>query len=143
MKGLIAVFSVIILPANAFSQEVVPPVPPPAPAEKSVVQEEIIAFPEVNAEFPGGASALQQHISNHLIYPEVSKDMGDQGKVYLSFVVEKDGNITNIKVERGVTMELDREAKRIIRTMPKWNPGKVNGEPVRTRVYLPLIFRIN
>ena len=68
--------------------------------------------------------------------------MEDQGRVFLSFVVEPDGKITNIVVERGVTRELDREAKRVVRKMPKWSAGEASGKKVRTRCRLPIVFTL-
>ena len=68
--------------------------------------------------------------------------MEEQGRVYLSFVVEKDGGISNVKVERGVSKDLDREAKRIVRAMPKWEAGEVGGKKVRTRCSLPIVFTL-
>ena len=69
--------------------------------------------------------------------------MMDQGRVYISFVVEKDGTITDVKVDRSISKELDREAKRIVRLMPKWVAGETKGEKVRTRCSLPISFAIN
>lgn len=121
-----------------------PPVPPPVKIETEQVKvaEEIIEFPDVEASFPGGAAALKQFIRDNVVYPEMAMEMNEQGKVYLSFVVEKDGSITNIKVERGVSSDLDREAKRVVRSMPKWVPGETKGKSVRTKCSLPIVFVI-
>lgn len=121
-----------------------PPVPPPVKIETEQVKvaEEIIEFPDVEASFPGGAAALKQFIRDNVVYPEMAMEMNEQGKVYLSFVVEKDGSITNIKVERGVSADLDREAKRVVRSMPKWVPGETKGKSVRTKCSLPIVFVI-
>jgi protein TonB len=123
-----------------------PPVPPPpkkkaAPVKK--VKAEIIDFPDVEAVFPGGAAALQSYIVNNIQYPETSIDMDEQGKVYLSFVVGADGKISQVKVERGVSRDLDREAKRVVRSMPKWTPGEAGGKKVATRCRLPIVFTLN
>ncbi len=107
------------------------------------VQEEIIDFPDVEASFPGGPAALNKWIVEHIQYPPTSVDMNEQGRVYLSFVVEPDGSITNIAVERGVSTDLDREAKRVIRSMPSWNAGEAKGKKVRTRCRLPINFTLN
>lgn len=104
---------------------------------------EVIEFPDVEATFPGGQAALQQWIADNVQYPEVSKELGDQGRVYLSFVVEPDGSITNIVVDRGVSNELDREAKRVVRNMPKWTAGEAKGKKVRTRCRLPINFVVH
>jgi len=95
------------------------------------------------AMYPNGAGAMQRFLMDNLLYPEESIEMGDQGKVYLSFIIEKNGEISNIKVERGISKALDREAKMLIFYMPKWHPGKRCGEPVRTRIKVPIIFALN
>lgn len=123
----------------------IPPPPPPAPTgpkEVKKIKTEIVDFPDVEAGFPGGAAAMQKWIAENVEYPQVAREMGDQGRVYLSFVVETDGSITNIEVKRGVSEELDREAKRVIRKMPKWNPGEAGGKKVRTRCSLPINFTL-
>ncbi|MEN9301689.1 MAG: hypothetical protein RL264_118 [Bacteroidota bacterium] len=122
------------------------PVPPPVEiAEETViapVEEEIIEFPDVEATFPGGAKELNRYISGAIQYPATSIEMNEQGKVYLSFVVEADGSITNVSVERGVSADLDREAKRVVRSMPAWTPGEARGKKVRTRCRLPINFTL-
>lgn len=87
------------------------------------IEEEIIEFPDVEAAFPGGPGAMQKWIADNVQYPETSIDLNEQGRVYLSFVVEADGSITNIAIERGVSTDLDKEAKRLLRNMPAWAPG--------------------
>lgn len=103
----------------------------------------VVEFPDQEAQFPGGAVALQKWIAENVVYPQTSIDFGDQGRVYLSFVVETDGSISNIKVERGVSDELDGEAKRVTRKMPSWIPGEAKGQKVRTRCRLPIIFELD
>ncbi|MDG1147578.1 MAG: energy transducer TonB [Crocinitomicaceae bacterium] len=120
-------------------------VPPPvdiAP-EVVVVEEEIIDFPDVEAGFPGGAAAMQQWIADNVQYPQTAIEMNEQGRVYLSFVVESNGTIGGIKIERGVSIDLDREAKRLLRRMPKWVAGEAKGRKVRTRCRLPINFTLN
>lgn len=97
----------------------------------------------MEAEFPGGQELLSDYVIDMIVYPETSIDMDEQGKVYISFVVEKDGSLSNIKIERGVSRDLDGEAKRIIQLMPKWIPGYCNGEEVRVRCTLPISFTLN
>jgi protein TonB len=104
---------------------------------------EVIEFPDVEASFPGGAAALQRWIVENIQYPQTSIEMNEQGRVYLSFVVEPDGSITNIAVERGVSTDLDREAKRVVRSMPRWNAGEAKGKKARTRCRLPINFTLN
>ncbi len=126
------------------AQADVPPPPiPKGPVTTVEVKEEVIEFPDVEAQFPGGAAELQKWIAQNVQYPQTSIEMNEQGKVYLSFVVSSDGSITNIVVERGVSADLDREAKRLARTMPKWSPGEAGGRKATTRCRLPINFTIN
>ena len=107
-----------------------------------VIEEEIIEFPDVEAEFIGGAQALMKYIQTNIQYPPTSIEMNEQGKVYLSFVVEPDGSISNVVVERGVSPDLDKEAKRVVRSMPNWKPGESKGKKSRTRCRLPINFQL-
>lgn len=107
------------------------------------VEQPIIDFPDTEAAFPGGAAALQRWISENVQYPQTSIEMNEQGKVYLSFVVETDGSISNISIERGVSSDLDKEAKRVVRKMPKWEAGEAKGKKARTRCRLPINFTLN
>ena len=108
----------------------------------SVIEEEIIEFPDVEAEFIGGAQALMKYIQTNIQYPPTSIEMNEQGKVYLSFVVEPDGSISNVVVERGVSPDLDKEAKRVVRSMPNWKPGESKAKKSRTRCRLPINFQL-
>ena len=110
--------------------------------EKVKVVPPVIEFPDVEAAFPGGAAELQRWINSNVIYPETAIAMNEQGRVYLSFVIEADGSVSNIKIERGVSDDLDKEAKRVARKMPKWDAGEVAGKKVRTRCRLPIIFTL-
>ena len=110
--------------------------------EEEFVEEEVIEFPDVEAEFIGGPQALIKYIQTIIQYPPTSIEMNEQGRVYLSFVVEADGSITNVAVERGVSPDLDREAKRVVRSMPNWIPGETKGKKSRTRCRLPINFQL-
>ena len=119
--------------------------PPPVDfgKEEVVVDEEIIDFPDVEAGFPGGAAAMQKWIGENVQYPQTAIEMNEQGRVYLSFVVESNGSIGGVKIERGVSVDLDREAKRLLRKMPKWTAGEARGRKVRSRCRLPINFTLN
>ena len=121
---------------------VVEVVPVAEEEETVIVDEEIIEFPDVEAEFKGGAQAMMKYIQQNIQYPPTSIEMNEQGKVYLSFVVESDGSISNISIERGVSIDIDKEAKRIVRNMPKWSPGESNGKKARTRCRVPINFQL-
>ena len=107
------------------------------------VEQPIIDFPDVEASFLGGAAAMQRWIAENVIYPQSSIEMNEQGRVYLSFVVEADGSLSNIEIERGVSQDLDKEAKRLIRKMPNWEAGEAKGKKARTRCRLPINFTLN
>lgn len=98
--------------------------------------------PEVSAQFPSGDQGLQWFLANNLKYPKKCQENGIQGKVLVQFVVQKDGSITEIKVLRSVDPRLDAEAVRVVKKMPKWKPGMVDGKPVRSRFTLPFTFRL-
>lgn len=104
------------------------------------VEEEIFEFVTKDATYIGGTVAMQQFINDVVVYPDEARRFNEQGTVYVSFVVEKDGSVSNVKVERGVSNALDREAKRVVRSFPKWNPAELNFANVRARVRLPIVF---
>ncbi|MCR9172474.1 MAG: energy transducer TonB [bacterium] len=133
----------LLTPALSWAQEEPPKMPVPPPPEPNVAPQEVIDFPDVEAEFPGGRDAMDAFIKENMNYPEIAKNSGTQGRVYLEFVVGNDGAISQVRVMLGVSPELDREAKRIIRSMPKWKPGEANGKPVHTRYRLPIAFRLS
>ena len=89
--------------------------------------------------FPGN---LNTWIYNNIRYPEAAKEKKLEGKVYVRFIIEKDGSISNVKIIRGVSPELDNEAKTVIASMPKWEPGKQNGSPVRVSYTVPVYFAL-
>ncbi|MBK6996623.1 MAG: energy transducer TonB [Lewinellaceae bacterium] len=91
--------------------------------------------------FPGGEEAMCKYINDHLVYPKRAFKKGIQGKVYVQFVVERDGSVSNVKVVKGVHRLLNKEAIRLIANMPKWVPGWANGE-VRVTFTLPLTFKL-
>ena len=93
-------------------------------------------------QFQGGDSALVDYITHNVHYPQAEKAQGIQGKVYVGFVVEKDGSISNVEVKRGIGEECDAEAVRVVKDMPAWIPGKRNGEPVRVSSMLPINYKI-
>ncbi|WP_319502760.1 energy transducer TonB [uncultured Draconibacterium sp.] len=94
-------------------------------------------------EFPGGDEALKKYIANALTYPEIAQKKEIEGKVYVSFVVEKDGSVGDAKIERGVDPSLDKEALRVVKALPMWKPGKQRGEPVRVQYTVPINFALN
>jgi len=92
--------------------------------------------------FPGGNGALLEYLATHVKYPIVAQGNGVQGRVIVSFVVECDGSITDVHVERSVDPSLDREAIRVVSSMPRWSPGKLNGYIVRVKYSAPVAFKL-
>lgn len=107
------------------------------------VEDPIIDIPDVEAQFPGGIAEMVKWINENMNYPEIAIENEVQGKVYVSFVIEKDGSISNVEVLKGVSKELDIEAKRLIRSMPKWTPGELAGKIVRSRYRIPVFFQLH
>ena len=93
--------------------------------------------------FPGGTNAFNTFIVSNLKYPVVAQENGIQGRVVVKFIVEKDGSISNVEVNQSVNLDLNNEAMRVIKNMPKWNPAKQNGTEVRAYYYVPVTFRLN
>jgi protein TonB len=91
-------------------------------------------------EFPGGELALRKFIANAIKYPVIAQENGIQGKVYVNFVVDKDGSITAAKIARGVDSSLDKEALRVVNSLPKWKPGMQRGKPVKVSYTVPISF---
>ena len=114
----------------------------PEPEKAKPKEEEIFVAVEQQAEFPGGQGALMKFLSNNIRYPESAQQNDIQGRVIVKFVVEKDGSIGNVTVVKGVDRDLDREAIRVVKKMPRWQPGKNNGVAVRSYFNLPVTFRL-
>lgn len=121
-----------------------PPPPPPEYSSSSsgINDDPIFDVVEEEPVFSGGEKAMQEFIKGEVTYPEMAIQMGDQGKVYVRFVVEKDGRVTNVSIARGVSPQLDKEAMRVILMMPNWKPGLQRGVPVRTNVVVPIVFKL-
>lgn len=117
------------------------PPPPPEPVEEEAT-EEIFVVVEQQPEFPGGTSALMKFLGDNIKYPVIAQENGIQGRVITNFVVERDGSISDVQVVRGQDPSLDKEAVRVIKTMPKWKPGQQRGKAVRVRFTLPVVFRL-
>lgn len=117
------------------------PEPPPPPAS---VEEEIFTVVDEPADFPGGITALKSYLQNAIVYPESAKKAKIEGKTYLRFVVSKHGNISNVSVMRGVAdcPECDKEAMRVVKSMPKWTPAKIGGRAVHSWYSLPVKFEL-
>lgn len=98
--------------------------------------------PQIPPKYVGGDEALSNFIKKTVRYPSASIMNGEQGKVYVQFIVEKDGSVSNIEIFKGVSSNLNEESMRVISLMPKWTPGMHQGEAVRTKVVVPVIFKL-
>ncbi|MEX0968378.1 MAG: energy transducer TonB [Bacteroidia bacterium] len=110
-----------------------------APTEE-VKDDKIFVTVEQAPSFPGGEAKLYEYINKNLKYPTMEKENNIQGTAVLTFVVERDGSISNIKVLKGVSQGIDEEAKRVVRNMPRWTPGEQRNRPVRVQFVLPIRF---
>jgi protein TonB len=153
-------------------QEVKPPPPPPPPPPEviEIVEDDVVIEDEIEIEdtesdedleiveeddeevfmvvenmpeFPGGDLGLMKYIQKNVKYPPIAKEYNITGKVYISFVVDKSGSVTNVKVVRGVDKNLDAEAVRVIKSLPKYKPGKQRGKAVRVMFTVPINFTLN
>ena len=153
-------------------QEVKPPPPPPPPPEIIEIvedeveiekeleieetetdEDEIIEIEEDDEEFfmvvenmpefPGGDLGLMKFIQKNVRYPAIAKEYNITGKVYVSFIVDRQGNVTNVKIVRGVDKNLDAEAVRVVSSLPKYKPGKQRGKAVRVMFTIPINFTLN
>ena len=154
-------------------QEVKPPPPPPPPPEViEIVEDDIEIEDELEIEdtesdedeeieieeedddeffmvvenmpeFPGGDLGLMKYIQKNVKYPAIAKEYNITGKVYVSFIVDKSGSVTNVKIVRGVDKNLDAEALRVVKSLPKYKPGKQRGKAVRVMFTIPINFTLN
>jgi len=154
-------------------QEIKPPPPPPPPPEViEIVEDEVEIEEELEIEdtesdedeqieieeeddeeffmvvenmpeFPGGDLGLMKYIQKNVKYPAIAKEYNITGKVYVSFIVDKSGSVTNAKIVRGVDKNLDAEALRVVKSLPKYKPGKQRGKAVRVMFTIPINFTLN
>ena len=114
----------------------------PEPPKHVVEETKIFTVVEQMPMYPGGDAALMGYLRDNIHYPTIAAENGVQGRVVVGFVVERDGSITDVKILRGVDPSLDREAMRVVKSMPRWNPGKQNGSAVRVKYQVPVSFRL-
>jgi periplasmic protein TonB len=105
--------------------------------------DQIFTAVEQSAEFPGGYAAMMKFVQNNMKYPASARRMGTEGKVFVQFVVDKEGAISDMVIIRGMSADLDKEAMRVIKMMPPWKPGKQNGRSVKSRFVLPINFKLS
>jgi protein TonB len=105
--------------------------------------DEIFTVVEQMPEFPGGQAAMDDFLNKNLQYPTMAKEQNIQGKVWIGFIVDKFGNVSNVEVLRGIGGGCDEEAARVVGMMPRWNPGKQSGRPVIVKFRFPINFNLN
>ena len=108
-----------------------------------IEEEECINWAEVLPEFPGGNDSLNAFIKQNLQYPKSAKEQGVEGTVVITFIVEKDGSVTFLRIDQSVNEEFDAEAKRLVNIMPKWKPGYRGPRFLRVPYTLPIVFKLD
>ena len=118
------------------------PVNNPGGTGSEELSDEPFEVVEEQPEFIGGQDAFRKFLQNNLRYPERAADEGIQGRVMVRFIVERDGSVSAVEVAKGVDPDLDKEAVRVVKALPKWKPGRQQGKAVRTRYMLPIVFTL-
>ena len=103
---------------------------------------EVFTIVDEMPQFPGGESKLMEYVSKNINYPQIARESGIQGRVFVGFVVEPDGSISNVKLLRGIGGGCDEEALRVVNSLPKWKPGKNRGKAVRVSYQIPVFFKL-
>ena len=128
--------------AEVEQNEVIEEYVAPEVVEEEVVEQEIFQIVEEMPSFPGGESKLMEFVAKNIKYPQIARETGIQGRVFVGFVVEPDGSISNVKLLRGIGGGCDEEAMRVIKSLPKWKPGKQRGKAVRVSYQIPVFFKL-
>ncbi len=120
---------------------------PAIPIEKPIVEEpapkiDYVTHVEEMPTFPGGSEAFMQHVAKSIHYPVIAIRTGTEGKIFVSFIVNKDGSIRDVQLLKSIGAGCDEEALRVIKEMPRWNPGRQNGNPVNVKISVPIIFKL-
>jgi periplasmic protein TonB len=139
MKNLI--LFVLFLPFSLFAQEKTSTETitiEVEPIEEAPADEDVYTIVDTLPEYPGGPEAMFKYMSSEIVYPEVMKKAGIMGTVYIGFIVEKNGSISNAKVLKGIGGGCDEEALRVVNAMPDWSPGIQRGKAVRVHFTLPI-----
>jgi protein TonB len=133
----------LISQATVDAEDIVPEAPEPQVQESDSEDKPIdVRIVEQLPEFPGGMTMFVQWLTKNLKYPEAARSQKLQGRVVVSFIINKDGSISDMKIARSVNPLLDREAMRVMRLMPRWKAGVQNNEPCRTMMAIPIVFQL-
>ena len=128
--------------AEMDQNEVVEEYVPVEVEEEEVVEAEVFTIVEEMPSYPGGDMKMYEYLGKNIKYPQIARESGIQGRVFVNFVVEPDGSVSNVKVLRGIGGGCDEEAIRVVKSMPKWKPGKQRGKAVRVSYTLPVVFKL-
>ena len=128
--------------ADVDQNEVIEEYVPVEVEEEEVQEQEIFQIVEEMPAYPGGDQRLMEYVAKNIKYPQIARETGIQGRVFVGFVVEPDGSVSNVKVLRGIGGGCDEEAVRVVKSMPKWKPGKQRGKAVRVSYMLPVNFKL-
>ena len=128
--------------AEVEQNEVIEEYVAPEVVEEEVVEQEIFQIVEEMPAFPGGEAKLMEYVGKNIKYPQIARETGIQGRVFIGFVVEPDGSVSNVKLLRGIGGGCDEEAMRVVKSMPKWKPGKQRGKAVRVKYTVPVNFKL-
>ena len=115
---------------------------PPTVTDSVGLEDRLVGDIGEMASFPGGTENLFEYLKQHMRYPKAAEKDSIEGRVIVSFIVEKNGKLTNFKVVKSPDPSLSKEALRVTKSMPKWNPGKLNGQPTRTKYAVPFTFKL-
>jgi len=115
---------------------------PPSKSEEIFLNSSISEFPDEEAHFLGGSEAMMKYVIKNVLYPKSEIEKGIEGKVMVSFIVEKDGSLSNVKALNSISEALDKEAIRVVESMPKWKPAIYKNEAVRSQMTLPINFSL-
>lgn len=132
----------LIIDAEATELTEIPMYTPVVSEEEEVAEAEIFTVVEESPAFPGGDAARIKFLQENIKYPQIARESSIQGTVYVTFVVERNGNVTDVRVLRGIGGGCDEEAVRVIKAMPNWSPGKQRGKPVRVQFNMPIKFTL-
>ena len=128
--------------AEMYQNEVMEEYVAPEIEEEEVVEQEVFTIVEEMPGYPGGDAKMYEYLGKNIKYPQIARESSIQGRVFVNFVVEPDGSVTNVKVLRGIGGGCDEEAMRVVKSMPKWKPGKRRGKAVRVSYTLPVVFKL-
>ena len=128
--------------AEVDQSEVIDDYVPVEVEEEEVTEAEIFQIVEEMPSYPGGEAKMYEYLGKNIKYPQIARESGIQCRVFVNFVVEPDGSVSNVKVMRGIGGGCDEEAMRVIKSMPKWKPGKQRGKAVRVTYTIPVVFKL-